>query len=449
METTILAETFLPLVWREDGAPGDRPLRPRSTSSLLAPCFRFISSRCCPSWSRVHVVSTQFSSGHPDKRIVLIGFPSASAVLMASSSGPGHPSGPDPGSVLCDKCRESVLQPSQKTENISYGDRISRVLKEWHLSPPMWPVGYIIGSSYSPFRVEQELPKRDWRNAFEDLLTLESGGEMISHESRKQEKTVATKLNWERAYHCIEKLNKLNARDAPTFALVQKALNAAKSSGHETNPAIVSWLDRKAREAREMAQRRVALAEAFKAREAARREWSASRHKDRGQWMASLITSGALSGWRSRLKDSQDGDLIDLWNESVAEDRASISITELELRELFEDSKPLEIGSPGPPLYKVSPPPPAVPDDDDQILDKNSPFQPPPDEPAIMSTVPERPCFWEQITAAERITLPTGKMATKVIMKNYLTNGDGSGTWQGAGRGGKGPGFDPRSHVWV
>ncbi|CAD6570783.1 MAG: hypothetical protein ASARMPREDX12_009171 [Alectoria sarmentosa] len=344
---------------------------------------------------------------------------------MASSSGPGHPSGPDPGSVLCDKCRESVLEPSQKTKNISYGDRISQVLKEWHLSPPMWPVGYIIESPYSPFRVEQELPKRDWRDAFEDLLALESGGEMISHESRKQEKTMATKLSWERAYQCIEKLNKLNARDAPTFTLAQKTLNAAKSPGHQTDLAIISRLDKILHEAIEMVQRRVALAEAFKAREAARREWSASRHKDRGQWMASLITSGALNGWRSRLQDSQDGDLIDLWNESVApEDRGSISFTELELRELIEDSKPLKIGSPGPPLYQVSPRPPAVPNDDDQFLDENSPSQPPPDERAIMSTVPERPCFWGQITAAERITLPTGKMATKVVMKNYLTNGD-------------------------
>lgn len=36
MEATILAETILPLVWREDGAPGDRPLRPRSTSFFSA-----------------------------------------------------------------------------------------------------------------------------------------------------------------------------------------------------------------------------------------------------------------------------------------------------------------------------------------------------------------------------------------------------------------------------
>lgn len=41
-----------------------------------------------------------------------------------------------------------------------------------------------------------------------------------------------------------------------------------------------------------------------------------------------------------------------------------------------------------------------------------------------MSKIPERPCFWSQTTTAERITLPDGRMVTKVVMKNYLTNGD-------------------------
>ena len=244
---------------------------------------------------------------------------------MASPSGPEKPSGPDLGLVFCDKCKKSVLEPSQKSENISLPDTIHQAINAWHLSPRTWPMGYILGSSYSPFRVEQELPKSDWRNAFEDLLALESGGEMISHESRKQEKAVAAKLRWERAYHCIEKLNKVNARDASTFTLAQTALNGINSKRRQTDPAIISWLEKKMNEAREMAQRRVALAEAFKADEATRREWSAGRQKDRGQWMASLITSGALRGWGSRLRDSEDGDLIDLWKELVALERAGSS----------------------------------------------------------------------------------------------------------------------------
>lgn len=344
---------------------------------------------------------------------------------MASPSDTEQPTAPNPGSVLCDKCKKSVLEPSQNAENISLEDRIRQIRVEWRLSPRMWPVGYLIESPYSPFRVEQELPKHNWRNAFEDLLVLESGGEMISDESREQEKAVAAKINWERASHCIETLNKLNARDAPSYTLAQTALKSAKSLGPHKDLAIISWLEEKIKSAREMAQRRVAIAESFKIREETRRDWSASRHKDRGQWMASLITSGALTGWSSTLEDSEDGDLIRLRNKVAApEDNAGIDFTELELHEHFEDGKPLEYGLPGPPLYLVSDRTPAVPMDDDQFVDENSSPPPPPDLPVIMSRIPERPYFWGQNTTAERITLPNGKTATRVVMKNYLTNGD-------------------------
>lgn len=342
---------------------------------------------------------------------------------MASPSAPGQPSSPDPGSVLCDKCKNSVLEPSQNTENVTLADRMGQVVKEWLLSPQLWPVGYVMGSPYSPFRVEKELPKRDWRDAFEDLLALESGGEMISHESRKHEKAVAANLSWERAKHCIETLNKLNSQAGPLFSRAQTALNAAKSTG-QLDPSITRWLDDKLNESREMMQRRVAVAEAFKAKEATSREWSASRRKDRGQWMASLITSGALRGWGSALEDSEHGPLITLYKEQTApEDYDSIALTERELHEHFEGGKPFEAGVPGPPWYEVSSGPPAVSVDDHQVVEESSSPQPPPEERIVVSRVPDRPYFSRQTTAAECITLPNGKMATRVVMKNYLTNG--------------------------
>ena len=342
---------------------------------------------------------------------------------MASPSNTGQPTSSDPGSVLCDKCKKSVLEPSQNAEHIPLRDRIRQIWSEWRLSPQLWPMGYLIESPYCPFHVEQELPNRNWRNAFEDLLALESVGEMISDENREQERAVAARISWERASHCITILNKLNARDFPSWKLAQTALNAAKSSRHQEDLVMVSWLEEKIRLARESAQRRVALAESFKAREEIRREWPASRYKDRGQWMASLITSGALTGWSSTLVDSEHGDLIRLYND-LAGPEDGISFTEFELHELFEDGKPLEDGLPGPPLYQVSNQSPAVPGDNDQIIDENVSPHPPPDEPLIMSRIPKRPYFSGQNTTAERITFPNGKTATRVVMKNYLTNGD-------------------------
>lgn len=353
------------------------------------------------------------------------------AVLMPSSSSPEQSSGPDPGSVLCDKCKNSVLEPSQSTENVSLPGKLQQALKDWLLSPQLWPVGYLIRSPYSPLRVEQELPKREWRNAFEDLLALESGGDMISDESRKQEKDIAANLSWERANYCINKINKWNIHDAPDLDLMQRALDTAKSPAYSADPLFISWVEDTLKQRKEKVWYRIALAEAYKAQEETRREWSASRHKERGQWVASLITSGALRGWTSVLKDSEDGDVISLSREKNSENSENsessdgITISELELKEYFEDGKPLHTGTPRAPLYRVLRQPPATPVDDDQEVDDFSvSHKPPPAETIMWRMTPERPCFYGQRMAAERITLPNGKMATKVVMRNWLTNGD-------------------------
>ena len=198
----------------------------------------------------------------------------------------------------------------------------------------------------------------------------------------------AARFSWERVSHCIEILNKLNARDGPSLTLVQTALNAAKSTRHQETPVFIPWLEENIKMARESAQRRVTLAQSFKASEETRRKWPASRHKERGQWMASLITSGALTGWSSTLEDSEHGDLIHL-NNVLADPGNVVSLTELELDELFEGGEPLEQGFPGRPLYQVTNQSLAVLDNYDQIVDgKASPY-PPLDEPLLMSRIPE------------------------------------------------------------
>lgn len=344
---------------------------------------------------------------------------------MASPSAPGQPSGSDPGAVLCDNCKKPVLEPSQHTDDVPFGERIHQALAGYMLSPGMWPVGYIIGSPYSPFRVELELPTRDWRNAFEDLLALESDGEMISHESREQEKAVAAKHHWQRANVCIDKINKLTTRDNPGHVLLQNALNQARSPGYSTDPSMVSWMEEKFNEVKRMAQYRIRIAEAFKSKEAICRQSSASQSKDRGQWIASLVPSGALRGWSSSLQDSDRGDVIHLSKESVdSEDSGGLSFTEAELYDNFVLGERFTVSSPGPPLYEVPHRPRGVPVDGDQLVDESSFARFPPDEPSIVTKTPERAHFYNQTTNAERITLPSGKMATRVVMKTYFTNGD-------------------------
>ena len=58
-----------------------------------------------------------------------------------------------------------------------------------------WPVGYVIMSPYSPLHLEnQQLLKRHgakWRNAFEDLLALQSGRPMVENSNRDVQKNNA------------------------------------------------------------------------------------------------------------------------------------------------------------------------------------------------------------------------------------------------------------------
>ncbi|KAL9614511.1 MAG: hypothetical protein Q9167_001039 [Letrouitia subvulpina] len=47
---------------------------------------------------------------------------------------------------------------------------------DWLTKPKFWPVGYILRSSYSPLALEEQFPEHKWRDAFEDLLAVESSG---------------------------------------------------------------------------------------------------------------------------------------------------------------------------------------------------------------------------------------------------------------------------------
>ena len=72
----------------------------------------------------------------------------------------------------------------------------------------MWPIGYTVLSPYSPLSIERQLPNRNWRDAFEDLLALDSGGQMIEEAERKKESVVAERLWRDQISQHVETINK-------------------------------------------------------------------------------------------------------------------------------------------------------------------------------------------------------------------------------------------------
>ena len=349
--------------------------------------------------------------------------------MASPSTPPEQPSNANPESVvLCDSCKKSVLEPSDDNadlENKSLTERFDKAEKDWLLSRRMWPIGYIVASSYSPFWIEKQLPGRDWRDAFEDLLALESGGEIISDESREREAVTAATLDGERATFLIEWRNKAIVRRAESFKKTHAALGIVMSSGRRAQPSVISWLEEHMERLRRSAQSHIASAHSVKEEHASRQDWSASKRKGRCQWMASLITSGALRDWKSTLKDSEAGHLYYLKKQGAnSKDRDRCDISERDLDSHFDDGESLELSLPDPPMYMVPNLPPARLSTDPEILDEDSWPAPPPDRPVLWRKSPRRPCFRSQETSAARITLPDGKTAMRVVMKNQLTNGD-------------------------
>ncbi|KAL8646711.1 MAG: hypothetical protein Q9210_005977 [Variospora velana] len=93
----------------------------------------------------------------------------------------------------------------------------------------------------------------------------------------------------------------------------------------------------------------VAAAQAARAEHEMRKDSSASERKDRGEWMASLITSGAMPYWKWHTISCSAGLLMSFYKTGVSpEMEAGTSTTELELQDAMEKGKPFGFGSPIP-----------------------------------------------------------------------------------------------------
>ena len=224
---------------------------------------------------------------------------------MSSSTRVEKPVSVDASNVLCDKCKEPVVKPNDCTTPFSWLQGLQNFFASYFAAPESWPVGHILGSLYSPLHLERQMPKKHRRDAFEDLLALETGGAMISLESRKKETEAAVELRLERGALQITRINDFVKRGVSSFKLAQEALKITKEKG-ETS--AIAWLERKVREARQRDGERIAFADHITAVVESMRGITGTQHKGWGQWIASLVASGPLRGWNGGVSNSPDGE---------------------------------------------------------------------------------------------------------------------------------------------
>jgi len=254
--------------------------------------------------------------------------------------------------VFYDNCKTpSPLTPSEVSD-LSWPESLQHHVSSWLLSPVRWPFGYLIASPYSPLQVERILPGRNWRDAFEDLLALETRGAMIDPEVRAREIETAEALRASQAAERIRKLNELYWRSVADIDLMEQCLAVAKRRQHQKLIEVnASFIERE----HQKIQRRFAFTKNIHSSvndPPPMTRISSAYCKTYGHWMASIATSGACPGWTSLLTNSADGAWWHFVRRSVATQEAipgpSLSVTEKELSEFFTDGKFFGVQDPSP-----------------------------------------------------------------------------------------------------
>ena len=163
----------------------------------------------------------------------------------------------------------------------------------------------------------------------------------------------------------------------------------------------------------------------------------ASMYKNRGQWVASLISSGAIIGWETTVCDSAEGEYLDFRKAELAEDGSSdgMTVQEAELKTYHEESTPMQWGVPAwdtfdtgypgafaSPDQRVIKIPTNTISDDDLNHSEDQPvfsaFQ-----PAFQPRLEIPRSILAQHMRAERTKLADGRFRMKVLFQNYLVDG--------------------------
>ena len=315
----------------------------------------------------------------------------------------------------CDNCGAPASWADKSPSNLTWNESLSHHLNTYLLSPRMWPIGYILRSAYSPLQVEREMPDRvSWRDAFEDLLALESGGQMISLESRNKESKVAKRLWHDSLSRDVSVANDQLQLDAKSLGLLKRMRDLfARRNQADALEGIKQNISAQEESSKQtIAFGKGRIADLAKGME---ESWPASRYKMRGQWMASLVSSGALPGWYAQIFDSAEGFQVSLGKNGGDRDDDSQSMTEEELHKQFMEGIPMKIGSPTWSTAAGRYPEPEIIQEEvgDGISTRYVRFPYRPLRPLILS----------QFIKAECSKSEKGSLSIKVALENHFTDG--------------------------
>lgn len=170
---------------------------------------------------------------------------------------------------------------------------------------------------------------------------------MISEESREAENRYAARNRFEIASRSISASN-LILQENHKFENQYRKLQ--KIAMKQENNRIVDIINENLLPfIKSHNESHVATARQTTAHYESHKNSTASSLKPRGQWIASLVDSGALPTWNWQVRNSKDGPVMGFNKRNAPPElHASIMISELELRKIFNEGQPHNFGSPDP-----------------------------------------------------------------------------------------------------
>lgn len=257
---------------------------------------------------------------------------------------------------------------------------------------------------------------------------------MIDPESRKREADVARRLWTQSVHHGVSAINQRLKQDEKYMSLL-KRMRAAFV--RKQDAGMIKLLDEKAIPSQqETSGIAVAHGQSMIAmlRDNETESPPASMYKLRGQWITSLISSGAMCGWESTMYDSSEESLYSINKTESGEKGGNdgLMMTELELRLQYEEGIHAKPDQP-PPLWSTA----SLRYPDAFSLAIEGPTEDSISEPRFddtstkssqaihpMSPISLMPMsILAQTTTTERTKLRNGQMSVKVVLTNYHTNG--------------------------
>lgn len=240
---------------------------------------------------------------------------------------------------------------------------------------------------------------------------------MISLENRQQETETAVRILHGKASHLIHMVNRSLQGPANAEKILQESRERAMRKG---DMSIVSRMDNQILPmVRSFSKKAIHHSRMISQAVETKKHFSASRLKQRGQWIASLISSGVLPGWCSILENGPTAgqQKLSMWKRTdppARFDRPNgILFTENELEQGFGDKDPSK---------------------SERSNGEVDEFGICLDEYIVEVSVVREGDAWNfhseasphltaQITASERLKLPDGSTINKVVLTNRLSKG--------------------------